>query len=289
MFPNKSGGVALYAHEAWRKYSTLDRPAGDVRLLDRLVGRAGRQRARRGHADPGRVVLRLARGPRAAPASTSRLPIVIGIGLIAARLAVQRLRRPAGGLVRLRDRRADLHPGVRADVPAVRHRRVVELEHRLQHRRQRRARARARLALLHVLVVVRDRGGRDVRARVPRLPARHAHGAAHGGAVLRARLRAAAARRRRHARHRGDRGRRDADRLVHAGVRRDRRQLPRRRDDLLRRRGPRAVDEHGDDGRLESAVRDRQGRHDDPPVREAQPLPRAGARDDRRRDAQRRC
>ena len=26
MFPNKSGGVALYAHEAWRKYSTLVGP-----------------------------------------------------------------------------------------------------------------------------------------------------------------------------------------------------------------------------------------------------------------------
>ena len=61
-----------------------------------------------------------------------------------------------------------------------------------------------------------------------------------------------------------------ADRVVHAGVRRDRRQLPRRRDDLLRRRGPGAVDEHGHDGRLAGAVRDREGRHDDPPVRRAQ-------------------
>ena len=26
MFPNKSGGVALYAHEAWRKYTTLIGP-----------------------------------------------------------------------------------------------------------------------------------------------------------------------------------------------------------------------------------------------------------------------
>ena len=28
MFPNKSGGVALYAHEAWRKYLTLIGPLG---------------------------------------------------------------------------------------------------------------------------------------------------------------------------------------------------------------------------------------------------------------------
>ena len=27
MFPNKSGGVALYAHEAWRKYLTFIGPA----------------------------------------------------------------------------------------------------------------------------------------------------------------------------------------------------------------------------------------------------------------------
>ena len=26
MFPNKSGGIALYAHEAWRKYLTLIGP-----------------------------------------------------------------------------------------------------------------------------------------------------------------------------------------------------------------------------------------------------------------------
>src|ERR671917_1000897 len=26
MFPNKSGGIALYAHEAWRKYTTLIGP-----------------------------------------------------------------------------------------------------------------------------------------------------------------------------------------------------------------------------------------------------------------------
>ena len=59
MFPSKSGGIALYAHEAWRKYFTADRPAGHVRLLDRLVGRPVDQRARRRHAHPVRVVLRI--------------------------------------------------------------------------------------------------------------------------------------------------------------------------------------------------------------------------------------
>ena len=56
MFPSKSGGIALYAHQAWRKYLTLHRPARDLRLLDRLVGRAVDQRARGRHAHPGRVV-----------------------------------------------------------------------------------------------------------------------------------------------------------------------------------------------------------------------------------------
>ena len=59
MFPNKSGGIALYAHEAWRKYLTRDRAAGHVRLLDRLVRRAGRERAGGGHAGAGGVVLGL--------------------------------------------------------------------------------------------------------------------------------------------------------------------------------------------------------------------------------------
>ena len=50
--------------------------------------------------------------------------------------------------------------------------------------------------------------------------------------------------------------------------------------DRLRRRRPRAVDEHGDDGRLQSPVRHREGRDDDQAARDAQPLPRARARDD---------
>ena len=80
--PDKSGGIALYAHEAWRKYLTFDRAAGDVRLLDRLVGRPLDQRPGRRHADPVRVVLEERRGPPRAPASTSRCRSAIGIGLI---------------------------------------------------------------------------------------------------------------------------------------------------------------------------------------------------------------
>ena len=61
MFPEKSGGLALYAHEAWRKYTTLDRAGRDVRLLDRLVGRPLGQRPLRRLDHPGDVVRRRAR------------------------------------------------------------------------------------------------------------------------------------------------------------------------------------------------------------------------------------
>ena len=58
MFPTKSGGIALYAHEAWRKYLTVIGPLAtfgywigwSVVLVD--------QRPRGRHADPGGVVLR---------------------------------------------------------------------------------------------------------------------------------------------------------------------------------------------------------------------------------------
>ena len=185
MFPNKSGGVALYAHEAWRKYTTLIGPLATfgywigwsvVLAVNGLV--AGTLITAEWFSDN--------TWSASGAGFDLSLPIVIGIGLIVIVWLFNVYGvRPAvwfgyvtGG--------AAVHPGVRAHVPPVHHGRLVELEHRLQHRGERRARARARVAVLHVLVVVRDRGGRDVRARVPRLPARHAHGAALRGAVLRA-------------------------------------------------------------------------------------------------------
>ncbi len=58
MFPEKSGGLALYAHEAWRKYTTLDRPRRDVWLLDGLVRRVVRFRSLHRLDRPGGMVLR---------------------------------------------------------------------------------------------------------------------------------------------------------------------------------------------------------------------------------------
>ena len=58
-----------------------------------------------------------------------------------------------------------------------------------------------------------------------------------------------------------------SDRVLHPGLRHARRVGSRERDDLLRGGGPDPVDEHRDDGRLESAVRHREGRDDDQGVR----------------------
>ena len=59
----------------------------------------------------------------------------------------------------------------------------------------------------------------------------------------------------------------DVHRVLLRRVQRDRRQRARQGDDPLHRRRPRALDEHGDDGRVARAVRHRQGRDDDPPAR----------------------
>ena len=93
-------------------------------------------------------------------ASTSRLPIVLGIVLIIAGLVVQRLRGAAGGVVRLRDRRAAAAsrrscscscPTSRATGRAPTWSGTIGAGGGLA--------AGAHVALLHVLVGVRDRGG----------------------------------------------------------------------------------------------------------------------------------
>ena len=105
MFPNKSGGIALYAHEAWRKYLTVIGPLATfgywigwsvVLSINGLVA---------GTLIQARVVLATRLDRVAAPASTSRCRSSSASGLIVLVWALQRLRRPAGGLVRLRDRR----------------------------------------------------------------------------------------------------------------------------------------------------------------------------------------
>ena len=246
----RARGVAQVPH--------ADRPAGDVRLLVRLVERARDQRLRGRHADPGRVVL----GHHLDP----------GRGRLRLSLPICDRHRPASSLVWLFNI-FGVRPAVwfgyvtggaadpprgRADVPAVPHRRLVERQHDVEHRHRRRPRARADLALLHGLVGVRDRDRGGVRARVPRHRARHAAGAARlgrcspcvvyallplgiGGTLGTA----------------GDRRRRDRHRVLQRRLRHARRQRARQRDDRLPGRGADAVDEHRDDGRLAGAVRHR--------------------------------
>ncbi len=93
MFPKLSGGIAIYAHEAWKKYLVVRRPAGGVRLLDRLVGRALGHRHRRRLPRPGPVlhVVGRRRARRGTTAVTDRravplyfsFPIALTIVIIA--------------------------------------------------------------------------------------------------------------------------------------------------------------------------------------------------------------
>ena len=86
MFPNKSGGIALYAHEAWRKYLTLIGPLATfgywigwsvVLSVNGLVA---------GMLHPVRVVLATRPGRRTGAGFDLTLPVVFGIVLIVARL-----------------------------------------------------------------------------------------------------------------------------------------------------------------------------------------------------------
>ncbi len=56
MFPDKPGGISLYAHEGWRGQVLAGRPDRGLRLLDRLVRRAVDLRQDDRRPDPGPVV-----------------------------------------------------------------------------------------------------------------------------------------------------------------------------------------------------------------------------------------
>ena len=125
MFPEKSGGLALYAHEAWRKYTTLVGPIATfgywigwsvvLSVLGLFIGSAHPGRLVPGRADREPVRRRLLldrrlRGRAAAAHRHRAHPL---------RLAVQRLRRRRSAWLRLRRRRAPDDPAVRDDDPAV--------------------------------------------------------------------------------------------------------------------------------------------------------------------------
>ena len=276
MFPNKSGGVALYAHEAWRKYLTF---IGPLATFGYWIGWSVVL------AVNGLVAGTLIQAEWFSGSTWTEtvagfdltLPIVLGIGLI---LVVWLFNiygvRPAvwfgyvtGALLCI--------PVVRAHVPALRHGRLVELEHAVGDRRQRRPRARADAGCTSC--AGRRTGSRWWRPSRPstRTPSATRTKALRAAAVFsRARLRAAAARPGRHARHRGGRRRRHDHRLLHAGLR--------RRSSATRSANVMifcvvaglvlSMNTATMDG-SQSPVRHRPRRHDDPPVRHAEPLPRA--------------
>ena len=153
----------------------LHRPDRDVRLLVRVVERAGDQRLRDRDARAGRVVREhdVHPGRRQLPVEPAGLD---RHRLHHRRLALQHLRRTAGGVAQLRDRRPADPPRRRPDVPPVHHRRLVERQHDLGDRQRRRPRAGAHLALLHGVVGVRLRDGGGVRAGIPQPRVGYARG-----------------------------------------------------------------------------------------------------------------
>ena len=74
MFPNKSGGIALYAHEAWRKYLSFVGPIATFGYWFALVESCSSINGLvAGTLIQARVVLETRRGRTAAAASTSTL------------------------------------------------------------------------------------------------------------------------------------------------------------------------------------------------------------------------
>ena len=182
MFPEKSGGIALYAHEAWRKYTTL---VGPIATFGYWIGWSVVLSVNGlfiGQIIQGAVVPRRARS--ASPTSrgyggTSPSSGLVDVGLPAADrdrpdprgLAVQRLRRPGSAS------RSATSPGVLLMVPLF----VMMIlpflngsfdSANLDQQPQRPGSrvgwpaARARLAVADVLVGLGRRRLRDVRPRV---------------------------------------------------------------------------------------------------------------------------
>ena len=218
MFPNKSGGIALYAHEAWRKYLTI---IGPLATFGYWIGWSVVL------AVNGLVAGTLIQAEWFSDSTWSQsfggFDITLAVSFGGVLIVLVWLFnifgvRPAVWFGYVTGGAAD-HPGLRAHVRPVHHGRLVEREHDLGDREERRSRARPRLAVLHVLVGVRDRSRGDVRPGVQGHGQRHEDGAPQRRAVLLAGVRAAPARGRRHARHRRDRRGRHADRLLHDGVR----------------------------------------------------------------------
>ena len=146
MFPKLSGGVAVYAHEAWKRYTSFVGPIAAVgywlgwsvvlSLNGAIVGFLLQARffpdSTFGNANEDWGIVNFYSSPA----------ILIGAVAILGDLGGQRLGRPPGGLDRLRDRRPAAVPALRADRRAVHHGRL-ELEQPAQPHRLRQLRHHA--------------------------------------------------------------------------------------------------------------------------------------------------
>ena len=127
MFPGRSGGIALYANEGWRRYTTLVGPIATfgywigwsvvLAIFGELIGTLIQARwfaSTTWTVWDGTVHLRSSN--------------FIGIGAIIARVALQHLRRQAVHVVHVRHRRAADDPAGRVHLRAVYQRRLAQLE-----------------------------------------------------------------------------------------------------------------------------------------------------------------
>ena len=151
MFPEKSGGLALYAHEAWRKYTTLVGPiatfgywigwsvvlsvnglfVGSIIQVAWFAERAGRELPRRR-----RLLLRLG-------LTEFGLPAAIAIGLILAVWLFNVFGDARRRHVRLHRGRAADDPALRDDDPPVPERQLRQREPHEQPQRRRASRGAA--------------------------------------------------------------------------------------------------------------------------------------------------
>ena len=287
MFPEKSGGISVYANEAWRKYTTFVGPLAAFgywigwSVVLSIFGKSDRR------PGPGPLVpphhlhgLRRHRPPDAGELHRDRRDH--------RRVDVQHLRRPPVQGVHVRDRRPADDRADRVHHPAVRDRRLALRATSTQRSPGRGAAPRRRSSTCSSSPGRRGRQRCARRSRPSTRPNRTPR--SRCGARRRSwsacsrccRSRSAAS---------PDRYRPPPRRAssTRGRVREDRRQHGRDLLPDLPAREPGAVDVHLDSRRRPRAVRDLPGRHDGQAARRAQPLPRPRPRDDRRPGRERGC
>ena len=277
MFPEQSGGISLYAHEGWRRYFSLVGPVATfgywigwsvvLSIFGKIVGDIVMSKWFPGSAAD--IYFTIGKN-HLGPAH------MIAIALIAAVWAFNVFGvKPSlwlgyitGGLLMIPLFVLLVVPFIRGDWHSSTLHWTVGgpwggLEDRL------------RLVVPERLVGLWDRGGGELRPRVPRHETRHRARVAVGGDLLAARLHLPADDDRRLDRRRraeqGGCGRP----VLRAAVRPPRRERALGRDARVRARQSRALDELLDGRRRASPVRDLESRHDDQGARRPEPLPRA--------------